>query len=215
MIGRLEEYRAHDVLRVAKHKGFRSMSGSFSPSMGLHRVWGLVGAFLGKRTSRTNVSNDPGAQEFVELQNDLVMEDIPPIPRFLISTRVTLIEFGDGDFLMALTKCRKEFSPGLDLMGLYGTYGTLSYETIQRLPPEGLELVRSLFNDFFVSSTFPEDWIRVFVKFIPKSGGKGYRPILLTSALGKLMERLVHFGLEHFIEHRRLIPPDQFGFTKS
>lgn len=53
------------------------------------------------------------------------------------------------------------------------------------------------------------------MKFIPKQGGKANRLISLTSSLGKLMERIVHRRLEHFIEHRRLIPSYQFGFLKK
>lgn len=53
------------------------------------------------------------------------------------------------------------------------------------------------------------------VKFIPKPGGKGNRPISLTSNAGKLMERLVQRRLDHFLGSKRLIPPHQFGFRRN
>lgn len=70
-------------------------------------------------------------------------------------------------------------------------------------------------NGCFIASQFPEDWRRSLIKFISKPNGKGYRPISLISAMGKLMERLVHRRMEHFIELNLIIPPHQFGFSKE
>lgn len=57
-----------------------------------------------------------------------------------------------------------------------------------------------LFNSFFMNSLFPEAWRKTRVIFIPKPGGKGFRPISLTSVLSKLMERIIHRRLEHFVD---------------
>lgn len=67
-------------------------------------------------------------------------------------------------------------------------------------------MMRGTFNEMFIASRYPEAWRDVIVKFIPKPNRKGYRPISLTTALGKLMEKMVHFRLEHLIRSRRLIP---------
>lgn len=53
------------------------------------------------------------------------------------------------------------------------------------------------------------------VRFIPKPSGKEVRPISLTSAMGKLMEIMVHRRTEHFLEQKRLILHHQFGFRNE
>ena len=47
--------------------------------------------------------------------------------------------------------------------------------------------------------------------FIPKLGGRGYRPISLTSSVCKWFERLVHQRLEHQSEHFNGILNFQLG----
>ena len=51
--------------------------------------------------------------------------------------------------------------------------------------------------------------------FLPKPGGRGHRPISLTSSISKLFERMVHRRLEHRAEHRNWVPNFQFGFRRG
>lgn len=83
----------------------------------------------------------------------------------------------------------------------------------RKLPLSSLEELRDILNTCLRTSIFPDLWTESLVKFIPKPGGKGYRPISLASSVGKLMERLIQKRLDDFVEFNRLIPNHQFGYS--
>lgn len=109
--------------------------------------------------------------------------------------------FSETEFEAALWAC----GTGSDA-GLVQT----SNKMLRELLPPARDRLRRIFNYCFAESKFAVSWISALIKFIPKPGGKGHMPISLTSAVGKLIERLVHRRLDH----KRLIPSYQFGFRK-
>ena len=66
----------------------------------------------------------------------------------------------------------------------------------------------------------PEDWKQADVKVLKKSGeasyhsGSAYRPISLTSCLGKGLEKIITQRLYAFCEHNKIIDRDQEGFRR-
>ena len=74
------------------------------------------------------------------------------------------------------------------------------------------ELVKAIHNLLlfsFKTGTLPSDWKSADVKFLRKSGKKNYnsasayRPISLTSCLGKCLERIITVRLNGFLIARR------------
>lgn len=194
----------------AQKKSFRELCNSISPSMGSKRIWGLISAFSGKYSKAGINTNNPNSAELKTLQDEIVREDIPPIPH---TNEVQIDEsncynapFTRTEFFSALSEYKKDSAPGLD---------KISYTVIKKLPLPCLESIFQFYNKCFIESSFPDTWRSTLVRFIPKPSGKGFRPISLTSALGKLMERIVHARLEHFVDSRGLIPDHQFGFRRE
>ena len=66
----------------------------------------------------------------------------------------------------------------------------------------------------------PNDWKHADIKFLKKSGkanyrsGSAYRPMSLTSVMGKGLERIVTKRLYAFCEHNTIIDRDQEGFRR-
>lgn len=87
-------------------------------------------------------------------------------------------------------------------------------DMIKFLGPVAQEVLLILFNGMLLQSSFPTSWLYTRVLAFSKPGGKGFRPIALTSVVSKLFEKLIQCRMEHKVERRGLIPSFQFGFRK-
>ena len=76
-----------------------------------------------------------------------------------------------------------------------------------------------LINLSFVSGTFPDPLKIVKVRPIHKNGStqdmNNYRPISLLSIFDKIMEKIMHNRLYHFLEVNNILYSKQFGFRKN
>jgi ribonuclease HI len=77
-----------------------------------------------------------------------------------------------------------------------------------------------LFNAIYINDFVPEPWKKAIIIPLLKPGKPAdstisYRPISLTSCLGKLFERLLTNRLDWYVESRNLLGPEQAGFRKS
>ena len=87
-----------------------------------------------------------------------------------------------------------------------------------RAAPFGLaRVLAALFSGSLSCGYVPSRWRVAWVRMLPKPGKaltapEDFRPIALTSCLGKLLERLVARRLLLFCTDRDLLPPEQSGF---
>uniref|UniRef100_A0A6V7LCK3 Reverse transcriptase domain-containing protein n=1 Tax=Bracon brevicornis TaxID=1563983 RepID=A0A6V7LCK3_9HYME len=93
--------------------------------------------------------------------------------------------------------------------------GGLDYALLKELPEKHKLLLLDIFNEMFVSVTYPSDWSKQYLHFTPKSSGKAVRPIALTSCLCKLLETMIKSRLQWWVEHNYLLPDSQSGFRKG
>ena len=71
-----------------------------------------------------------------------------------------------------------------------------------------------------INCGIPKSWKSAKIKMIPKKDGMSkdpekYRPISLTSCLGKLIERLVRARLYNLLEGQNFISKQQSGFRSN
>ena len=76
-----------------------------------------------------------------------------------------------------------------------------------------------MFNQSFVTSTFPERWKRATIIPLYKGGDKtevgNYRPVSLLPLPGKLLERAAQANLVNFLNNQDVISDKQVGFRKG
>ena len=83
-----------------------------------------------------------------------------------------------------------------------------------------IQAVTILIQKSWNAKKLPKIWKRANVKFLMKPGkdsyynGSSYRPISLTSVLGKCMERIIHARLYAYAEHHKILDTEQDGFRK-
>lgn len=75
-----------------------------------------------------------------------------------------------------------------------------------------------IFNTSLRLGHFPQVWKYGKIIFIPKPGRpltdtSSYRPIVMNSLFGKILERLLNSRLYHFLYKNNLIQNNQYGFT--
>ena len=91
---------------------------------------------------------------------------------------------------------------------------------LRHLPESALDALLRLFNSLWRAGIYPDVWREATVIPLLKAGKSGheplhYRPISLTSSLGKLMEKLVNTRLTWFLEFHDLLASAQCGFRKN
>ncbi|EFP08668.1 hypothetical protein CRE_17803 [Caenorhabditis remanei] len=76
-----------------------------------------------------------------------------------------------------------------------------------------------IFRESFRTSIVPTAWKTAIVKPLHKKGSRAnpnnYRPISLTSSVGKVMEKLVRKQLTNYLNSNRLLSNCQYGFRSS
>ena len=102
-------------------------------------------------------------------------------------------------------------TPGKDEIGM---------SMIKHFSSHVKKVLLSIFNIIWSRGSCPDDWKKAILTPIPKPGKDhsdplSYRPIALTSVIGKVMERMVNKRLLWFLEANNLLDQVQSGFRKT
>ena len=131
----------------------------------------------------------------------------PPDNNLPINTDITIDELNRA--LANITKVKVSAGPD-----------ALSYRMIRELPIYYKKLILLLFQRCWRDGVIPRIWKSAIITPILKSGKEkqnpnSYRPISLTSHLGKVYERIIKMRLTHYCEKNNTIPKCQAGFMKG
>lgn len=110
--------------------------------------------------------------------------------------------------LISAVNSRKDTAFGLD---------GVPYKMIKYLNNKCLQLFLNIFNLLWSSNTIPSEWKTDCLVPIPKPdkvkyNADSYRPIALTSCIGKIFEQLLKQRFVYYIEHYNILPSNQFSF---
>ena len=116
-----------------------------------------------------------------------------------------------GDICRNIKKSRNGKAPGPD---------GLQMELIRRSPDNLIKELKNIFNAVITNGYYPGSWKRGTMIEIPKKGKPknlipSYRPICLTSQLGKILERIIAERLDKYLEDNGLLHRKQSGFRKN
>ena len=96
----------------------------------------------------------------------------------------------------------------------------IHYQILKHLPQESMSALLQIFNNIWVTGSFPDSWRQATVIPIPKPGKDhtdptNYRPIALTSCVCKTFERMVNRRLVWYLEKHCILTAFQSGFRKK
>ena len=93
--------------------------------------------------------------------------------------------------------------------------GGIDFKILSELPIKFKQLLLDIFNQMYENNSFPTEWKKSYVHFIPKGNGKKFRPISLTSFTCKLFESRAKNRMQWWVEVNDLVPSSQHGFRKG
>ncbi|XP_023190232.1 uncharacterized protein LOC111608691 [Xiphophorus maculatus] len=96
----------------------------------------------------------------------------------------------------------------------------ISYSMLSNLSEMSKKILLELYNKVWKEGILPDKWKEAIVIPICKPGkdphsAESYRPIALTSCIGKIMEKMVNNRLIYYLELKEKIKSYQFGFRKG
>lgn len=91
----------------------------------------------------------------------------------------------------------------------------VDYCILRALPKEFKECLLHIYNEILETGSFPAEWKRFGVFFIPKKDSNKFRPISLAQCTLKTMERMVKNRLYRWLEKEHILPNSQHGFRND
>ena len=118
--------------------------------------------------------------------------------------------FNMKEFEEALKTLKDKKSPGPD---------KVTNEMLEHLGTRAKSRLLALFNNSWKTGHVPQSWREADMVPIHKKGkdrakADSYRPISLTSCVGKLMERMINTRLVWHLEKNNIFTPEQAGFRQ-
>ncbi|KAG0437761.1 hypothetical protein HPB47_017300 [Ixodes persulcatus] len=201
---------------------FRQLCASFGSAGGLSKAWKIAKALSSAKRIQHPISGLAVAlqkplQETVELLADEFSKAIPLPPGYQEpETRLSVAcapmqldnDFTRGELEYALRKCTKRSAPGPD---------GVTYQALRNLDKSHHPALLEALNKVWRTAELPAVWKVSHVIPIPKPGKpqallSSYRPISLTSCVGKLLERLVLRRLTWQLGTNKTLPDQLSGF---
>ena len=115
-------------------------------------------------------------------------------------------QFSFAEFNTALNSRNSKSAPGID---------GFTYKVIKNLPVKFKLLLLDIFNEMYVSNSYPPEWKEFYIHLVSKSDSSSVRPIALSSNFCKLFETLNKNRLMYWVESKKILPPSQTGFRKG
>ena len=114
------------------------------------------------------------------------------------------------DIERAIKESKNDSSTGMD---------NIHNRMLKNLPKNTLLSIKHLFNLCLRENKIPQTWKSAKITMIPKKDSSktnpnNYRPISVTSCLGKILERIITTRLVAHLELNNLLADFQFGFRR-
>lgn len=204
------------ILKEESSTSWQNLCSSFNRLTPVSRIWGYIKKFKKIGTNRNKNINDEWVPSFLDNMEDSTEIDVNRLEYlFEHATENDVNVFLKNNFiieeLLTSVKSRKDTTPGLD---------DIPYMLIKKLHLNAQTTLLKIFNKLWDELVIPESWktqcvIPILKPNKPVNRASSYRPISLSSCLGKIFENMIKLRLDYFVESQSLIPSIQFGFRKG
>lgn len=165
-------------------------------------------------------------EEITSFYSNLYKEQTPhTLDLNIPSTNIT--QFSEDNSAISPTAQNSPFTTTLEVRDIIRKINSkkssgpdeISNFILKRLPFSLIKILTIIFNQCINNNHFPAVWKTAKIFPIPKSKNptapENFRPISLTSNMGKILEAIIMRTLLEEIEARKIIPDHQFGFRSG
>ena len=218
--------QAKEITKRAKEQAWSTFLCTLNSRTPITIVWKFFRAMIGGSASSSiplsDQENNPAdPRKSAEILADYYQENfsycLPLDPEDLERLQTALSRSPTGginspitsqEFDRSISHTPSKSSPGNDL---------IHNQFLKNLPQEYKTWLLSLFNKSLESGSIPSDWKESLILPILKPSKdsttpSSYRPISLLSCVGKLMERIISWRVQWYLETGSHLLPEQFGF---
>lgn len=204
------------LLSNKKRQGWSSFCENMSPGTSSSVVWRQIRRFRGSLARLNPSSNDPSSW-IIPFADKLAPPFVPHISCLPLNSHSHMPHTCDLDRPFSLDELHKalgglvDSSPGED---------GIPYSFLSHSSDNTKHYYLNLINTFFDYGIIPNSWNSQIIIPLLKPGkdpsdSNSYRPIALSTVLLKIMEHMIKFRLEWFIERNNVLSKSQFGFRKG
>lgn len=203
--------KAKALFKEKKRTYFLDFCSSLNRFSSLKYMWQKIRAMGNKfhRKETANEYNESASRTVIKQIDDLCppwCSPEPPCFDRLSYDQTQFPPFGMEEFNAIIDSARPDSAPGPD---------GIDYRVLQALPPIFRKCLLKLISMIIAAGTFPSEWKKFLVFFIPKKDSNKYRPISLAQCTLKLTEKLINNRLYWWIESSQALPPSQMGFRNK
>lgn len=205
------------ILKEERISSWHDLCASFNRSTPISRIWKYIKKFkkIGSNNHNKNFNNE-WVPTFLDSLSDSTEINLSTLERLSESAKENYVNaFLNNNFsideLHISLKSRRDTTPGLD---------NIPYMLIKKLHNKAQTVLVNIFNRLWECNIVPQSWktqcvIPILKPNKPINIASSYRPISLSSCLGKLFENMLKLRLDYYAESNSLIPSTQFGFRKG
>lgn len=203
------------TLKIERQNSWKSLCETFNRCTPISVIWKFMRKF-NKTYKPKNNENDSWILDFLMKYTP---DSVLPNPNTLRSSSSS-INSSNNNYLhnsFSLTELISAISSRRDTaFGLDG----IPYLLLKKLSSISLEKFLSLLNLLWDNNYIPHEWkvdclVPILKPNKPELCPDSYRPIALTSCIGKIFEQLIKQRLEFYVEKNHILPPNQFGFRRN
>lgn len=202
------------IIKQEKRASWERLCNSFNRTTPMTVIWNLMRKFNNTQSSGFSKNSDHfWVLDFLKKYTpDTVEPDLHyTLPLDYDCPQNPLLKPFTPTELNSAISSRRDTSAGFD---------GIPYKMLKHISSHAKSILLQIFNLIWENSLIPEDWkvdclVPVLKPNKDSSHIDSYRPIALTSCIGKTFEQLLKQRLEHFIEKNNILPSNQFGFRRG
>jgi ribonuclease HI len=224
--------RCRKAYNQAARSSWREKTASLNMDKNGNKLWTLMKSLNGERRKAAPivvkkgddfVSGQAAANCFIDNYEEVSNLDVPEERKKQVKDEINVLrQQEDAPEYMNSTLSLQELEKAIGTLKDCKSPGPdkITNEMLKHMGPKAKRVLLEIFNKSWKSGHVPQAWreahmVPIHKKGKDKSNTGSYRPISLTSCVGKVLERMINSRLMWHLEKNKLLSKYQAGFRQD